>query len=74
MEKERPRALPSLTYKQLTRWCGSIYVTVTLDSGGHPFEVYVRFGRAGHGGTAISDGMTKIIPTCSGRVWTRMTP
>jgi hypothetical protein len=56
----RPQALPSVTYQMPTS-CGKIYVTITRDSDGSPFEVFVRFGKAGHCGAAVFDGMTKLI-------------
>ena len=56
----RPKALPGVTYKMNTH-CGKIYITITTNAEGHPFEIFVRFGKAGHCGDAIFDGMTKIV-------------
>ena len=56
----RPQALPGVTYQMHTH-CGKIYVTITKDEAGRPFEVFVRFGKAGNCGAAIFDGMTKIM-------------
>jgi hypothetical protein len=56
----RPNALPGTTYKMPTH-CGNIYITVTVGADRLPFEVFVRFGKAGHCGAAIFDGMTKLV-------------
>lgn len=56
----RPAALPSVTMMMPTR-CGKIYVTVTVDAYGLPFETFVRFGKAGHCGAAIFDATKKLI-------------
>ena len=60
MKRSRPQALPSVTFEIRTN-CGKIYVTVTTDHPGSPFETFVRFGKAGHCGAAIFDAMTKIL-------------
>lgn len=60
MKRARPQALPGITYEMHTN-CGKIYVTVTTDHTGSPFETFVRFGKAGHCGAAIFDAMTKIL-------------
>ena len=60
VKRIRPRALPGVTYRMPTS-CGRIYVTITKDGDGRPFEVFVRFGKAGHCGAAIFDAMTKLI-------------
>lgn len=58
----RPNALPGITFKMETNpHCGKIYITITTDDDGHPLEVFVRFGKAGHCGAAIFDGVTKIV-------------
>lgn len=46
---------------QMPTHCGKIYITVTMTADGLPFEVFVRFGKAGHCGAAIFDGMTKLV-------------
>ena len=56
----RPKTLPGITYRMPTH-CGKIYITVTTDADDRPFEVFVRFGKAGHCGAAIFDGMTKLV-------------
>ena len=60
MKRSRPQALPGVTYEMQTN-CGKIYVTITTDHAGIPFETFVRFGKAGHCGAAIFDAMTKIL-------------
>jgi hypothetical protein len=61
-KRVRPKALPGITYQMDTNLhCGKIYVTITTDPAGHPLELFVRFGRAGHCGAAIFDGITKIV-------------
>jgi hypothetical protein len=58
----RPKALPGFTYKMDTNLhCGRIYITITTDEAGRPLEVFVRFGKAGHCGAAIFDGVTRIV-------------
>jgi hypothetical protein len=57
----RPQALPGITYRMETSHCGKIYVTITLDDNGRPFEIFVRFGKAGHCGAAVFDGVTKLL-------------
>jgi hypothetical protein len=41
--------------------CGEIFITITTDEAGQPLEVFGRFGKAGHCGAAIFDGVTKIV-------------
>jgi hypothetical protein len=60
IKRTRPQALPGTTYKMDTH-CGKIYVTITVDEACRPLELFVRFGKAGHCGAAIFDGMTKIV-------------
>ena len=60
MKLPRPQRLPSTTYELPTN-CGKIYITVTTDSDGLPFEIFARFGKAGSCGAAIFDGLTKIV-------------
>lgn len=60
MKRARPQSLASITFERQTH-CGKIYVTVTTDGSGFPFETFVRFGKAGHCGAAIFDGLTRIL-------------
>jgi hypothetical protein len=58
---QRPAALPGHTLA-LTTHCGKIFITVNRDpSTGMPVEVFCRFGKAGGCGSAIMDGMTRMI-------------
>jgi hypothetical protein len=59
--KKRPRVLPGYTL-ELPTHCGKIYVTVNRDGEtGNPVEVFCRFGKAGGCGSAVMDGMTRVI-------------
>ena len=60
MKRPRPQVLPSITY-EMANHCGEIYLTVTLDKKGRPFEVFARFGRNGSCGAAIFDGLTQLV-------------
>jgi hypothetical protein len=61
-KRTRPTALPGITYQMNTNLhCGKIYITITVDENGHPLELFARFGKAGHCGAAIFDGVTKIV-------------
>ncbi len=57
----RPLVLRGQTLELRTH-CGKIYVTVNFDPAtGLPVELFCRFGRAGGCGSAIMDGMTRMI-------------
>ena len=59
--RKRPVALPGHTLA-LASHCGRLYVTVNRDPDtGLPVEVFCRFGKAGGCGSAIMDGMTRMI-------------
>ena len=54
--RARPRSLPSTTTKLQTEY-GNLYVTVSVDEDGEPFEVFGFLGKGGsfqHGVTAVS--------------------
>ena len=53
--RARPRSLPSTTTKLQTEY-GNLYVTVSVDEGGEPFEV---FGHLGKGGS-FQNGVTEL--------------
>jgi len=58
---QRPPVLRGQTIELLTH-CGKIYVTVNADPHtGNPVEVFCRFGKAGGCGSAVMDGMTRVI-------------
>ena len=52
----RPRSLPSTTTKMQTEY-GNLYVTVSVDEDGDPFEVFGHLGKGGsfqHGVTELA--------------------
>ena len=54
--RARPRSLPSTTTKLSTEF-GSLYVTVSVDEDGEPFEVFGHLGKGGsfqHGVTELA--------------------
>ena len=54
--RARPRSLPSTTMKLSTE-LGSLFVTVSVDEDGEPFEVFGHLGKAGsfqHGVTELA--------------------
>lgn len=56
---DRPRVAPSFTVMQKTH-CGKIFITVTHQND-KPFEVFIRFGKAGCCGSAMADGIARLI-------------
>lgn len=57
----RPQQLAGYTIEQQTH-CGKIYVTVNYDPKSQTIlEVFIRFGRAGGCGSAMADGIAKLI-------------
>ena len=57
----RPAVLPGHTLA-LDTHCGRLYVTVNRDpASGLPVEIFCRFGKAGGCGSAIMDGMTRMV-------------
>ena len=57
----RPQALPSTTIELKTSGCGKIFVTVTYTEAGEIQEVFCRFGKAGGCGSAVMDGVTRVV-------------
>ena len=53
--RHRPRCLPSVTIRLGTE-LGNLYITVGLDEGGQPFEVFGSLGKAG----SLQHGMTEL--------------
>ena len=54
--RARPRSLPSTTTRLQTEF-GSLYVTVSVDENGEPFEVFGHLGKGGsfqHGVTELA--------------------
>lgn len=57
----RPQSLPGETLAMETN-CGRLYVTVNRDPvTGEPVELFCRFGKAGGCGSAIMDGLTRLV-------------
>lgn len=57
----RPKVLPGFTIERRSA-CGKIYTTVTLSPATTaPMEVFVRFGKAGGCGSAMADGIARLV-------------
>lgn len=61
--RERPVILPSVTQRVRTAH-GNVYVTVTFDSVGKPFEVFAALGKAGGCDAAAIEAVTRLISLC----------
>jgi len=57
---DRPSVAPGFTIARRSN-CGKIFTTVTIFPSGKPMEVFVRFGKAGGCGSAMADGIAKLI-------------
>ena len=55
----RPVAAPGYTIQRRSH-CGKIFVTVTTQEC-NPFEVFIRFGKAGGCGSAMADGIARLV-------------
>jgi ribonucleoside-diphosphate reductase alpha chain len=55
----RPQKLESKSL-QIPCPCGRIYVHVTFDANGCPFEVFARLGKSGGCGAAVTNAMTTV--------------
>ena len=55
----RPVAAPGFTIQRRSH-CGKLFVTVTTQEG-KPFEVFIRFGKAGGCGSAMADGLARLV-------------
>jgi len=55
----RPVAAPGYTIQRRSH-CGKLFVTVTTQEG-KPFEVFIRFGKAGGCGSAMADGIARLV-------------
>jgi ribonucleoside-diphosphate reductase alpha chain len=53
----RPQALKSKSL-EIPCPCGRIYVHVTFDSNGQPFEIFSRLGKSGGCGAAVTGAIT----------------
>ncbi len=56
---QRPATAPGYTIQRRSH-CGKIFVTVTTQEG-KPFEVFIRFGKAGGCGSAMADGIARLV-------------
>lgn len=59
-KKARPHSAPGFTIARRSS-CGKIFTTVTLFSSGEPMEIFVRFGKAGGCGSAMADGVARLM-------------
>ena len=55
----RPVTVPGFTIQRRSH-CGKLFVTVTTREG-KPFEVFIRFGKAGGCGSAMADGIARLV-------------
>jgi hypothetical protein len=55
----RPVVVPGHTIQRRSH-CGKLFVTVTTREG-KPFEVFIRFGKAGGCGSAMADGLARLV-------------
>jgi hypothetical protein len=55
----RPIAVPGYTIQRRSH-CGKLFVTVTTRDG-KPFEVFIRFGKAGGCSSAMTDGIARLM-------------
>ena len=58
--RPRPRALPSTTTKLSTEH-GNLYVTVSTDENGEPFEVFGSIGKAGSFTSGVAELACRLI-------------
>ena len=58
--RPRPRALPSSTTKLSTEH-GNLYVTVSVDEDGEPFEVFGTTGKAGSFASGVTELACRLI-------------
>jgi hypothetical protein len=57
----RPKAATGFTIERRSS-CGKIYTTVTLcPTTATPIEVFIRFGKAGGCGSAMADGIARLV-------------
>lgn len=54
-----PVTVPGFTVQRRSH-CGKLFVTVTTQEG-KPFEVFIRFGKAGGCGSAMADGLARLV-------------
>jgi len=59
LKMSRPVAAPGYTIQRRSH-CGKLFVTVTTQEE-KPFEVFIRFGKAGGCGSAMADGIARLV-------------
>lgn len=59
IKTSRPVTVPGFTIQRRSH-CGKLFVTVTTREG-KPFEVFIRFGKAGGCGSAMADGLARLV-------------
>lgn len=60
-KQDRPYAVPGFTIARRSS-CGKIYTTVTISpESNEPMEVFIRFGKAGGCGSAMADGIARLM-------------
>lgn len=59
-KRPRPSALPGFTYRKETP-LGTAYITVNLNGGNQPFEVFMNVGKAGSDVAAVSEALGRLI-------------
>ncbi|NVN92301.1 MAG: TSCPD domain-containing protein [Desulfuromonadales bacterium] len=59
MKTTRPVTVPGFTIQRRSH-CGKLFVTVTTQEE-KPFEVFIRFGKAGGCGSAMADGLARLV-------------
>jgi len=57
---DRPHSALGFTIARRSN-CGKIFTTVTLFTSGEPMEIFVRFGKAGGCGSAMADGVARLM-------------
>ena len=58
--RPRPGALPGFTYRKETP-LGTAYITVNVNGGNQPFEVFMNVGKAGSDVAAVSEALGRLI-------------
>jgi hypothetical protein len=57
--EDRPQAVETETIEMNTA-CGKIYITIGCIEKNKPYEMFIRFGKAGGCGSAMADSMSKM--------------
>lgn len=55
----RPAKTRSIT-TEVKSTCGEIYITVGFNDNNSPFEIFIRFGKAGGCASAMADGFARL--------------